>query len=68
MSTHSIFSATEKTEYCKEKEENKEDCELETMSCLSDGCLIVCTEKTQNIAKKKEENREDYRLETAGKL
>ena len=47
------FLQQEKTEYYKEKEENKEDCRLETMSCLSDGFLIVCKEKNPEYYKGK---------------
>ena len=68
MSTHIIFSATEKNGILqRKKKENREDYRLETAGSLSDGTLIVCTEKKQNIIKK-EENREDRGLETAGKL
>ena len=54
-------------EYYKKREENREDCGLETAGFLSDEFLIVHRKK-QNITKKKEENKEDCGLETAGKL
>ena len=53
MSTHIIFSATEKNGILqRKKEENREDYRLETAGSLSDGTLIVCTEKKQNIIKR----------------
>ena len=48
MSTHIIFSATEKNGILqRKKEENREDYRLETAGSLSDGTLIVCTEKNR---------------------